>query len=281
MRLEYSRLAEILRDLAATVAAMPAEDIAHRETLADAAKALHRPLAARLGHEAVTFAFVTNQSDRTAQSNHWLRRHRSADQPDFHGLMPASRSELRMDRTSELLARFPGPIVLRSSKWKWLGLAALAGSFTAGGVGDAMNSAGISDWIGVAFFGLGAVAFAWMALFANFRMILDEDGFGWRGGRLSERWRWTDVGDFAVVEYAPQMRGASLRKRIGFNDKRSAKSLSQTMGEGITSAMTGRDCFIFDAYGFSSFSLPMEDLARLLSQWQQRAMALHDATPRQ
>jgi len=37
--------AEILRDLAATVAAMPAQDLAHRETLADAAKALHHALA--------------------------------------------------------------------------------------------------------------------------------------------------------------------------------------------------------------------------------------------
>jgi len=38
--------AEILRDLAATVAATPVQDVAHRETLADAAKALHRALAA-------------------------------------------------------------------------------------------------------------------------------------------------------------------------------------------------------------------------------------------
>jgi len=171
--------------------------------------------------------------------------------------------------------------VLRVSKWKWLGLAAAAGLFTAGGAGEAMNSASISSWIGVAFFGLCTLAFAWMALFANFRMILDKDGFGWRGGRLSERWRWTDVSDFAVVEYAPHMRGASLRKRIGFNDKRSSRNLSQTMGEGISRAMTGRDCFIPDTYGSSSFGLPMEDLVRLLSQWRQRVMALPKTTGRQ
>lgn len=157
----------------------------------------------------------------------------------------------------------------------------MTGVFTAGGIGEAMNSAGISDWFGVAFFGLGTLLLAWMALFANFRMTLDKDGFGWRGGRLSERWRWTDVADFAVVEYAPAVPRASLRKRIGFNDKRSAKSLSQTMGEGISRAMTKRDCFIPDPSGSSSFGLPMEDLARLLSQWQQRAMAPHDATSRQ
>jgi hypothetical protein len=46
MHINYELFAEILRDLAATVAAMPAYDVAHRETLADAAKALHRALAA-------------------------------------------------------------------------------------------------------------------------------------------------------------------------------------------------------------------------------------------
>jgi hypothetical protein len=46
MHINYELFAEILRDLAATVAAMPAQDVAHRGTLADAAKALHRALSA-------------------------------------------------------------------------------------------------------------------------------------------------------------------------------------------------------------------------------------------
>jgi hypothetical protein len=45
MHINYELFAEILRDLAATVAAMPAQDVAHRETLADAARALHHALA--------------------------------------------------------------------------------------------------------------------------------------------------------------------------------------------------------------------------------------------
>jgi hypothetical protein len=52
MHINYELFAEILRDLAATVAALPAEDVAHRATLADAARALHRALAARPGHAA-------------------------------------------------------------------------------------------------------------------------------------------------------------------------------------------------------------------------------------
>jgi hypothetical protein len=46
MHINYELLAEILHDLAATVAAMPAQDVAHRETLAAAAGALHRALSA-------------------------------------------------------------------------------------------------------------------------------------------------------------------------------------------------------------------------------------------
>ena len=45
MHINYELFAEILRDLAATAAAMPAQDVTHRETLADAAKAFHRALA--------------------------------------------------------------------------------------------------------------------------------------------------------------------------------------------------------------------------------------------
>jgi len=52
MHINYELFAEIVRDLAATVAAMPAEDVAHRETLANAAKALHHALAAKPRHAA-------------------------------------------------------------------------------------------------------------------------------------------------------------------------------------------------------------------------------------
>ena len=44
MHLNYDLFAEILQDLAATMAAMPAEDLAHRERLSLAAGALHQAL---------------------------------------------------------------------------------------------------------------------------------------------------------------------------------------------------------------------------------------------
>jgi hypothetical protein len=47
MHLNYELFAEILHDLATTVAAMRADDLAHRESLAEATLALHRALARR------------------------------------------------------------------------------------------------------------------------------------------------------------------------------------------------------------------------------------------
>jgi hypothetical protein len=45
MHIHYALFADILRDLAKTVAAMPPEDAAHRDALRDAAKAFHAALA--------------------------------------------------------------------------------------------------------------------------------------------------------------------------------------------------------------------------------------------
>jgi hypothetical protein len=47
MHLNYDLFAEILDDLASTIAAMPVGDVTHREKLSDAAKALHQALAGK------------------------------------------------------------------------------------------------------------------------------------------------------------------------------------------------------------------------------------------
>jgi len=169
--------------------------------------------------------------------------------------------------------------MLRPSKRKWIVMLAVAGLFTVDGVGEAVssNSGNILNWIGAVFFGLCTIGFVYMIFFAGFEMTLDGDGFSWRGGRLSEQWQWTDVRDFAVVEYAPGAPGAALRKRVGFSDIRLNKSKSQKAGELLSGAMTGRDCVVPDAYGSSSFGLPMADLVRLMSEWQKCAVALRAA----
>ena len=186
-----------------------------------------------------------------------------------------------MDRVSELLAQFPGPVTLASSKWKWFALLAVGALFTGDGIAENINSgsAGILDWLGVVFFGVLTAGGGVAIFFRDFKMTLDGDGFTWRLARQSERWLWADVCDFAVVEYAAGMQGASLRKQIGFNDRRLSKGTSQRLGEQLSAAMTGRDCFLPDIFGSSSFGLPMEDLARLMSQWQERALSTQ-GTPR-
>jgi hypothetical protein len=179
-----------------------------------------------------------------------------------------------MDRVATLLAQFPGPVTLAASKWKWWGLVAAGAVFTISGIGESINSAssGILDWIGVAFFGV-CTAGGVVGVFSGFELTLDSDGFTCRVVRQSERWRWDDVSDFAVVEYVAAMQGASLRKQVGFNDKRSARATSRALGEDLTKALTGRDCYLPDPTGSSSFGLPMEDLAHLMSKWQKCALA--------
>jgi hypothetical protein len=46
VHIHFALFADILLDLAKTVSAMPADDVAHRDALRDAAKALHNALAA-------------------------------------------------------------------------------------------------------------------------------------------------------------------------------------------------------------------------------------------
>ena len=184
-----------------------------------------------------------------------------------------------MDNVAPLLARFPGPVTLRPSRTKSVALLAAGALFTAGGIVEAVRSGNISYWIGAAFFGLCTVGFVYVIFVAHFEMTLDGEGFGWRGGRWSEQWRWTDVCDFAVVEYAPGATGAALRKGVGFSDLRENRTRLQKAGELLTDAMTGRDCLMPDAFSSSSFGLPMADLARLMTEWQKRAIALR-AAPR-
>jgi hypothetical protein len=184
-----------------------------------------------------------------------------------------------MDRVATLLAQFPGPVTLAASRWKWWGVVAGGALFTAVFIAKISSSSSdaVTDWFGVIFFGGPTAVAAVFVLFFPLEMTLDVDAFTCRLWTRSERWRWDDVGDFAVVEYAGGTPGASLRKRVGFNNKAQAKTTSQRLGEGLYSALTGRDCFVPDANGFSSFGLPMEDLARLMSQWQERALAAHSA----
>jgi len=172
-----------------------------------------------------------------------------------------------MDRVAELLAQFPGPVTLKPSLRKWIGFLAAAGLFIAGGIAQTVSSSssGILDWLSVGVLGAMFVGATFAIFFGRLRLVLDREGFTIRVARRSERWLWTDVGDFAVADYLHGAPGANLRKRVGFNDTRINKSTSQRVGEQVSALLTGRDCALPEGYGATSFGLPMEDLVRLLS----------------
>jgi hypothetical protein len=69
MHFHYALFAEILHDLARTVASLPADDLVHREALADAAKALYLALQIKKGRSEIKKGqseIKKGQSDGTA-----------------------------------------------------------------------------------------------------------------------------------------------------------------------------------------------------------------------
>jgi hypothetical protein len=96
------------------------------------------------------------------------------------------------DTCSEILARFPGPVTLYPSRRKWLLLMAGCLLFAVGGIGEAHNGNAM-DWLGVAFFGLGAIVPGLMLLHGAASIRLDSDGFEmtnlFRHARLARRLR--------------------------------------------------------------------------------------------
>src|SRR5215831_10511698 len=103
-----------------------------------------------------------------------------------------------MDRVADLLAQFPGPVTLRPSRWKWIGILAVAAVLVGGGIAQNL-SAGSTDilaWLPVAVFGVLIVGAAVAIFVARLCLVLDDEGFTLRLAHRSERWRWSDVGDF-------------------------------------------------------------------------------------
>jgi hypothetical protein len=80
------------------------------------------------------------------------------------------------DTCNEILARFPGPVTLYPSRRKWLLLMVGCLLFAVGGAVEAYNG-DAKEWLGVAFFGLGAIVPGLMLLHGAASLRLDADGF--------------------------------------------------------------------------------------------------------
>jgi hypothetical protein len=133
--------------------------------------------------------------------------------PEGEGTSAPVRKVLQNGRPSEreieeVVATFPGPITLNSSRLKWwfmvvLGVGMTAASIFVGvvcflGVRAGQNGAGIGIGIsvlGTTFFGLATVVSVKALRGGSLR--LDEDGFEF-SGFFRRQYRWSEVSDFGV-----------------------------------------------------------------------------------
>lgn len=175
--------------------------------------------------------------------------------------------QLLLDRhlsRDDLMSRFPGPVVLRASPRRHLVLMLSSAGFAAAlawilfyDEGWSL-SARILLWPGLILFGGGSLLMLAM-LIRRPSLTLSIEGLLldnlWRRGLM----RWNDVGTFAV--WSDPVAGMPL---VVFDDH---TGQGPAIGR-FDRTLTGRNASLPDGFGL----LP-EDLAVLLGQWQERALA--------
>jgi hypothetical protein len=178
------------------------------------------------------------------------------------------------DRGEQILAQFPGPMTIRPvltrSDLISIAFAMLVVLACLSGILHQWTREGSVHW-GL---GLCAAVFAFFgaALASNLRtnsMTLDHEGFdvviGFR--RKKKRYRWTDVSAF-------ESRGVETSRtpsHIAFDD---AGKPDGTFAV-VNRALGFRNSSLLEDYGMG-----MEQLAKLLNQWRDRALAGHETTRR-
>jgi hypothetical protein len=159
---------------------------------------------------------------------------------------------------TEILSRFPGPVTLHPSRKKWLLIFATSAVFAAGGAwmierGEPMG------WYVLIFFGLGALVAAAALLPGAGGLTLDREGFAITNLFRRYRVRWQDAAGFVAARIPP-----ARQKMVMYDDAtQRGKSLAQ-----LNVAIAGRGAGLPDTYGLSA-----DDLAQLMAQWRDRAVA--------
>ncbi len=155
--------------------------------------------------------------------------------------------EVAHDRAA-ILARFPGPIRLAPSRLKWGLMLAMSLLPLAAGVSMVTEPAG---WFCVAAaLALGGLAGAVMFLPGAGGLVLDADGFEILSLGTRQRITWADASNFRTGWQT----GRSFARTVLYDDPRLAKFF-----------MTGR---LPETYGLGA-----HDLALLMSEWRERALA--------
>jgi len=194
------------------------------------------------------------------------------------------------DRVADLLGRFPGPLVLRSSTAKWFRLLAIGLVFVVLGAaiiwnpetfGGRHRSSGIESlliglglardgraamlemgWGVVTFFGAGCLISIVVLLPGASQLTLDRRGFMVRSLFRRRDYSWQDVGEFGTWEFKNRM--------VVFNRHPG----SGGMASALNVKLTGRDSALPDTYGLAA-----EDLVQLMVLWRERALQNRPSSP--
>jgi hypothetical protein len=169
-----------------------------------------------------------------------------------------------MNFIDSLLAQFPGPVRLPASRRCWVSGLLTCAVLMACAVIKVGSDHAVIGWAGFMFFGFCAAGCIAVMVFGLSELVLDQHGFMTRLGRTRNYWKWTDVSDFAVVpdELVPFL------KRVGFNYRKAEWGPLLKMLDRSNQPFEWRTRCLFDTYRLSK-----DDCARLLSQWQQRALS--------
>jgi hypothetical protein len=157
-----------------------------------------------------------------------------------------------------ILSRFPGPVTLYPSRRKWLLVFAGCALFAV--IGFWMIKGGdLRGWLVLIFFGLGTVIAAAAMLPGAGALVLDREGFEVTNLFRHHRTSWQDATGFQAARIPP-----ARQKLVSYDDvTQSTKSLAK-----INVGIVGRNAALPDTYGLSA-----DDLAQLMAQWRERALA--------
>jgi hypothetical protein len=156
-----------------------------------------------------------------------------------------------------LLAGFPGPVVLRPSRRKWLLVLLCCAGFVAIGVWMVLQGQSWG-WFEVIFFGIGATA-SWALLLPGAAGLrLDANGFEVVQYFRRYRTSWPNASSFVPVKIPP----ANVLF-VGYDD---ASIKDGSIAE-MNRSIAGRDAVIPDTFGLSA-----DDLASLMTRWRARAL---------
>jgi hypothetical protein len=176
------------------------------------------------------------------------------------------------NKVDAILARFPGPVTLRVSRLKMLALLAGSLAFVVGGILLIVfvkddPEAVIAGMACVLFFGACAVIGAVMLLPGAGSLTLDVGGLEVCSLFRRNRIAWPQASRFTVATLS--LPGGNKKPMVGY-DHDGLKGF----GADFSRDKIGRNAALPDSYG-----LPLEDLARLLTEWRERALAQRSHSP--